>query len=148
MDPRGPAFSADSDRCDLPEHLGSVGGRHPDGASAVDPGEPSTMLGRFRIGGVCWGSLVSSGTAFAWVAQSVEQRTRNAQVRSSNLLSGSKSGVTSVPALRPNVQPFHPQDVSPLGSDRGAVEWGILQAEHLPVGAAGECSRRLNTAAR
>src|SRR5580692_6961491 len=27
----------------------------------------------------------------AWVAQSVEQRTRNAQVRSSNLLSGSNS---------------------------------------------------------
>ena len=30
---------------------------------------------------------------FAWVAQSVEQRTRNAQVRSSNLLSGSRSEV-------------------------------------------------------
>jgi hypothetical protein len=30
-------------------------------------------------------------TGVAWVAQSVEQRTRNAQVRSSNLLSGSKA---------------------------------------------------------
>ena len=30
-------------------------------------------------------------TSNAWVAQSVEQRTRNAQVRSSNLLSGSRS---------------------------------------------------------
>jgi hypothetical protein len=39
------------------------------------------------------GSRIDGGVHFqlAWVAQSVEQRTRNAQVRSSNLLSGSKS---------------------------------------------------------
>src|ERR1019366_6400448 len=36
------------------------------------------------------GGLWRPGRSVAWVAQSVEQRTRNAQVRSSNLLSGSE----------------------------------------------------------
>ena len=47
------------------------------------------MLGWFRDLGGLLRSSPASGTAIAWVAQSVEQRTRNAQVRSSNLLSGS-----------------------------------------------------------
>ena len=49
------------------------------------------MLGRFRIKGVSIGPPSHPESVFAWVAQSVEQRTRNAQVRSSNLLSGSSS---------------------------------------------------------
>ena len=68
----------------------SLGGRlRP--MAGPEPGEASTMLGRFRIRAGPPGIPPRSGTAVAWVAQSVEQRTRNAQVRSSNLLSGSSS---------------------------------------------------------
>ena len=50
--------------------------------------------------------------SFAWVAESVEQRTRNAQVRSSNLLSGSKRPVQSV-------------------ADRQAAHYPNLLSQHL-----------------
>jgi hypothetical protein len=77
------------------------------------------MFGWFRIRGSAR-APVGLGTAIAWVAQSVEQRTRNAQVRSSNLLSGSSSE-----AIFGLAQPSDRtlREVSMFWGTLGALEW-------------------------
>ncbi len=74
----------------------------------------------------------------AWVAQSVEQRTRNAQVRSSNLLSGSSSeGMCPgyrYPERRSNVAP---PSVVPLSVLRFAT-WVSVPEERKDAGPPGE----------
>ena len=72
----------------------------------------------------------------AWVAQSVEQRTRNAQVRSSNLLSGSSSealfGLTHpsealCPSTCPNNFRRTPKHVFPSGTRGGRAMAGSIR---------------------
>jgi hypothetical protein len=80
------------------------------------------------------------GRSVAWVAQSVEQRTRNAQVRSSNLLSGSiKSQLSGLTRLARHsdfaVSPIVVPTVAPWsivsGMTFGAARYSKVRFEGL-----------------